>query len=51
MMTDIIQPFWAIPLLSVVRLNYRDIMGYCIVIFLVYLVITTGAFFLSPLLF
>jgi len=47
-MTDIIRPFWAIPLLSVARLNFHDIMGYCSVIFLVYLVISTWAFFPLP---
>lgn len=48
MMTDIIQPFWASPLLSMARLNFRDIMGYCIIIFLVYFVITTAAFLVFP---
>jgi len=47
-MTDIIQPFWAIPLLSMARLSFRDIMGYCIVIFLVYFLLTTVAFMVSP---
>jgi short-chain fatty acids transporter len=51
MMTDIIQPFWAIPLLSMARLNFRDIMGYCVMIFIVYFVLTTIAFLMSPLFF
>jgi short-chain fatty acids transporter len=36
MATNIIQPFWAIPLLSVARLDFRDILGYEILVFLVY---------------
>jgi short-chain fatty acids transporter len=44
MMTDIIQPFWAIPLLAITRLEFRDLMGYAIVIFAVYSAIVTAAF-------
>ncbi len=51
MVTDIIQPFWAIPLLGVAKLNFRDIMGYCIVIFLFYIIIVTIGFFLAPMFF
>jgi len=32
---NIIQPFWAIPLLGITGLSLRDIMGYCFVAFLV----------------
>jgi short-chain fatty acids transporter len=46
MMTDIIQPFWALPLLAITRLEFRDLMGYAIVIFAVYSAIVTGAFLL-----
>lgn len=28
--TNMIQPFWALPLLSVAKLDIRDIMGYCV---------------------
>lgn len=45
MFTDIIQPFWAIPLLSVARLGFRDIMGYCLLFFFVYAALVSGAFF------
>ncbi|BDG62313.1 short-chain fatty acid transporter [Caldinitratiruptor microaerophilus] len=51
MMTDIIQPFWAIPLLSVAKLRFRDIMGFAVVIFLVYAVLTSVAFLAAPLFF
>ena len=44
MLTDIIQPFWAIPLLAVARLGFRDIMGYCLVFFLVYAALVSAAF-------
>ena len=44
MMTDVIQPFWAIPLLGVARLDFRAIAGYCAVIFVVYATIVSAAF-------
>jgi short-chain fatty acids transporter len=44
MLTDIIQPFWAIPLLAVARLGFRDVMGYCLVFFLVYSALVSAAF-------
>ncbi|MSP73428.1 MAG: short-chain fatty acid transporter [Myxococcales bacterium] len=47
MLTDIIQPFWAIPLLSVARLGFRDIMGYCILFFVVYATLVTAGFALA----
>jgi short-chain fatty acids transporter len=34
MVGNLFQPFWAIPLLSVLGLRARDIMGFCLVIFL-----------------
>jgi len=34
MATDLIQPFWALPLLSVAKLDFKDIMGYEIMIFI-----------------
>lgn len=34
--TNLIQPFWALPLLGLAKLSLKDIMGYC----LVYLVVT-----------
>lgn len=48
MATDIIQPFWAIPLLGVAKLEFRDIMGYCIIFFLAYAVLVSIAFLLVP---
>lgn len=45
--TNMIQPFWALPLLAIARLGIRDIMGYC-VITLIYtgIVISLGLYFL-----
>ncbi|MEK6607692.1 MAG: TIGR00366 family protein, partial [Myxococcota bacterium] len=47
MMTDIIQPFWAIPLLGVARLDFRAIAGYCAIIFVAYATIVSAAFALA----
>ncbi len=35
--TNLLQPFWALPMLAIANLHIRDIMGYCLVI-----LITTG---------
>ncbi len=45
MMTDMIQPFWAIAMLAVARLHFRDIMGYLLMVFFIYFIITSLAFF------
>jgi short-chain fatty acids transporter len=44
MMTDMIQPFWAIAMLAVAKLNFRDIMGWLLMVFFVYWFITSVAF-------
>ncbi|MCP3136146.1 short-chain fatty acid transporter [Pyxidicoccus xibeiensis] len=46
MATDLIQPFWALPLLAVARLDFKDILGFLLVAFGVYLPTVTLAFFL-----
>lgn len=43
--TNMIQPFWTIPLLAIAGLHLRQIMGYTVMVFLV-----TGAIFISGLL-
>jgi short-chain fatty acids transporter len=48
MATDIIQPFWALPLLAAARIDFRDIMGYAAVVFVVYNVVVSVAFWLLP---
>lgn len=30
--TNMIQPFWALPLLAIAGLKVRDIMGFCVII-------------------
>jgi short-chain fatty acids transporter len=42
MATNIIQPFWAIPLLGVARLEFRDILGYEVLVFLLYALLVSG---------
>jgi len=51
MVTDIIQPFWAIPLLGVAKLGFRDIMGYCMIYFLFYMVLISIGFLMLPYVF
>lgn len=44
--TNMIQPFWALPLLAIVGLDARSIMGYCFVIFLASFVCLGGGLLL-----
>jgi short-chain fatty acids transporter len=44
MLTDIIQPFWAIPLLAIAKQSFRDILGFALVFFAVYAAIVTAGF-------
>jgi len=50
MSTNIIQPFWALPLLAAAGLSFKDIMGYAAVVFMVYMALVSTAFWLMPLL-
>jgi short-chain fatty acids transporter len=43
MATNLIQPFWAIPLLGVARLEFRDILGYELLALVVYSVLVAAA--------
>ena len=43
--TNMIQPFWALPLLGIVGLGARDIMGYCLMMLLYSGVVICGAFY------
>jgi short-chain fatty acids transporter len=47
MVGNLFQPFWAIPLLAVLGLRARDIMGFCLVIFLFAFPILGAALLLS----
>jgi Short chain fatty acids transporter len=40
--SNIIQPFWAIPLLGIAGLKMKDIMGYCIIFFVIITLIFFG---------
>jgi len=48
MMTDMIQPFWAIAMLAVAKLEFREIMGWLMLVFFVFFVITSIAFLIFP---
>lgn len=43
MATNLVQPFWAIPLLAVARLEFKHILGYELIFFVVYSALVVGA--------
>jgi short-chain fatty acids transporter len=47
MATNLIQPFWAIPLLGVARLEFREILGYEALLFLAYAALVGGVLLVS----
>jgi short-chain fatty acids transporter len=47
MATNLVQPFWAIPLLGVARLEFRDIFGYETLFFAAYFVLVGAALLLG----
>lgn len=49
MMTDMIQPFWAIAMLAIAKLEFREIMGWLMLVFFVFFIITSIAFLIYPL--
>ncbi len=51
MSTNLIQPFWAIPLMSVTGVSFGQIMGYCLLIFLACTAVSSVAMVLMPLFF
>lgn len=44
MATDLIQPFWALPLLSVAKLEFKDVLGFLLLAFLAYVPLVSLAF-------
>lgn len=48
MITDMIQPFWAIALLAVARLEFREIVGWLLLVFVTFFVITSIGFLILP---
>jgi short-chain fatty acids transporter len=51
MSTHFLQPFWAIPLLAIARVEFKDIVGYLALLFVVNLVVVSTAFLLLPYIF
>jgi len=48
MSTHFLQPFWAIPLLAIARVEFKDIVGYLALLFVVNLAVVSTAFLLLP---
>ncbi len=48
MVTNIIQPFWAIPLLATARLEFREILRFCFILFCIYAPVVSLAFLFFP---
>lgn len=44
--TNLLQPFWALPMLGIAGLKARDIMGYCVIILLISGIVIGGALLL-----
>ncbi|MBI4456836.1 MAG: short-chain fatty acid transporter [Acidobacteria bacterium] len=49
MSTHFVQPFWAIPLLSIAKLEFKDILGYLGILFVVNGVVVSLGFLLMPI--
>lgn len=49
MATDVIQPFWAIALCEITGIKFREMMGYCVAIWIPYLIYMSIACLLVPL--
>jgi short-chain fatty acids transporter len=47
MATDLIQPFWALPLLGIAKLEFKDILGFLLLAFFVYVPLVTIAFLIA----
>jgi short-chain fatty acids transporter len=43
--TNMIQPFWALPLLAIAGLGAREIMGYCLMMLLYSGLVIAGCFY------
>ncbi len=48
MSTHFLQPFWAIPLLAIAKVEFKDIIGYLAILFAVNFVVVSAAFILMP---
>lgn len=47
-LTNLIQPFFAIPILAVTRLRFGDVVGYTFLVAIVVFMVTSVAMFLLP---
>jgi short-chain fatty acids transporter len=48
MLTDLLQPFWAIPLLAAAGIEFKEILGYEMIAFAVYAAVVSAFFFWMP---
>lgn len=48
MMTDLLQPFWAIPLLTAAGIEFKEILGYEMIAFLFYALLVSLFFYFLP---
>jgi short-chain fatty acids transporter len=48
MLTDVIQPFWALPLLKAARIDFRNMLGYAMLVFVIYAALVSVAFWIYP---
>jgi short-chain fatty acids transporter len=48
MMTDLLQPFWAIPLLTAAGIEFKEILGYEMIAFLIYALLVSLFFYFLP---
>jgi short-chain fatty acids transporter len=48
MSTHFLQPFWAIPLLAIANVEFKEIIGYLAILFLVNVAVVSTAFILMP---
>ena len=48
MMTDLLQPFWAIPLLAAAGIEFKEILGYEMIAFIVYAFLVSLFFYFMP---
>jgi short-chain fatty acids transporter len=49
MLTHLLQPFWAIPLLDITKTSFGQIAGFCALLFFIYSAIMTVVMFFAPI--
>ena len=48
MMTDLLQPFWALPLLAAAGVEFKEILGYELIACFVYVIVVSLFFYFLP---